>query len=226
MKERLIGLFSVSTVAISLILTSSYLLWEQLGGDIYSMMNKEQLSGKRLGKGGIASVPSVNYNLRKTIGKLQSKLDKLRSPGQPKQGRVDFEMIGFEIKESLLSAQALLDGEIQFTSLNSLIVSMTYISGENRFAVVNGKLFREGESLNENLHVKTVTPLKVLITSKTSSKWVETSNPIIEVEEPTEESDAPFAQAPQPKKPTSSLGQISQGMDAMKNYSNMLKSFQ
>lgn len=232
MKEKWIGLISVAAIATSIILTFTYLFWEQTEEN----MNAGLMFGGRLTKSGIRSVPSVDSKSQKTIRKLQSKLKKLRVPGLPQRGQVDFEMLGYELSKAR-NAQQDDEGEMyddfNFNTTQETIVSMTYMSGKTRYAVINGNLLKEGDTFdNKEFQVKTITPHKVLIVGKGSSRWIKTSNLTMEQRELRDKKENSNALANKkknsnkPNKPKTAIEQITQGLSDIKSYSNTLKSLE
>ena len=124
--------------------------------------------------------------------------------------------------------------DFSFSRGEAQIISMTYVSGENRYAVINGKLYKEGELLNNELRIKKIDHSKVLIASMASENWIEVNNPVQEkVEESVEGGETKTSsnkkaekKSSAPKKPKSKMESITQGLSAIKGYSGALKSVQ
>ena len=238
MKEKRIGLITVGAVVASLVLTVGYLVWDLVGEDLYGMMDSElSLVAPGL-KTGIGKVPEVDFKAQQTVRKLQTKLNHLRTPGLPQRGQVDFEMLGYELPKTAdassdMKAEAFED--YGFGTGKRQIVSMTYISGGIRYAVINDQLYKEGDSLADELRVETITPRRVLIAGKVGSYWVKISTQARRRMERANvargATDAsgramPAKKPDQPAKPKSKIEEITDGLKAIQSYSDTLKSLE
>lgn len=235
MKERHIGLISVGVIMLSSLMTVGYLSWQHVGEDLYGMIHAGLSFGNKLDRGGLDHVPDVDTAIQKTIRRLTARLAELRFPGLPQRGMVDFEMLGYELPKNGSEQADAGDNafnEYGFSSIKRQTISMTYLSEGIRYAVVNGKLYKEGEALNDDLKIQTIEPRKVLIVGRASAKWVPISSPIRERTGRSVSSGAPTASATQQAKKgkadqsKSAMEQITQGLGAIKNYADILKSLE
>ena len=228
MKEKLIGLISVGAMVTSLLLMTFFLYLEQSGEDFSALNAGLNLGLRSKSRGGVNSIPTVNKKVQKTIQKLQNRLQDLRIPGVPQRGRVDFEMLGYELpKAGEVPQEAEDDGfeDFGFAAVKQQVVSMTYISGTTRYAVINGKLFKEGDKVNNELRIKQITPSKVLISDLASERWIKVSNKSTKDKRRSPSSKISTAGEEKQGK-DKPKNQIVKGLDAIKTYSDILKSLE
>ena len=112
---------------------------------------------------------------------------------------------------------------------------MSDISNGVRYAVVNGRLLKEGDAINNELRIKTITPNRVLIVDKAGAQWVKTSNRRVEKARQAESSQggtdpsggpASATKAAKAGTPRSKIEQITEGLQAIQQYSETLRAIE
>ncbi len=84
-------------------------------------------------------------------------------------------MMGFS-ETSISSHEAIETASVE--QFHERIVSMAYVSGGERFAVIDGHLFKEGDTLQDvGASVRSITPDKVLLAGKEIRQWLKVNNP-------------------------------------------------
>ncbi|MBF0588537.1 MAG: hypothetical protein HQL53_05370 [Magnetococcales bacterium] len=176
MKAKLFGIVSVTLMSAALVGT---------GGYAYHLMNKTKagpnpmaaMGGLTQTPGGfsVANVPDVDLKEERSIKHLMPRLSQLYNPGNLGGGDIDFRMVGYS-ERTINSFVATESANTE--QFNERVVSMSYVSGGNRFAVIDGQLFKEGETLqNVGASVRSITPDKVLLAGKEIRQWLEVHNP-------------------------------------------------
>lgn len=92
-------------------------------------------------------------------------------------GDVHYELFGFDeeaVRTREEEAREFADPAARF---EEHVVSMTFVSPRESYAVIDGELYRVGDSLRESEgRIRTITPDRVLIAGRRARQWVEVSN--------------------------------------------------
>ncbi|MBF0179747.1 MAG: hypothetical protein HQM03_06945 [Magnetococcales bacterium] len=229
MHAKRFGLVSVLLILLSAIATGTFLGWRFLHPPpelaLQEKTDKEKIR-----------VPEIDAAIRQTIKTRLSDLEQLRVPPTSVQGDVNMEMLGYS-GQSVASDQAIANRAEEDFSAH--VVSMAYVSGGERFAVIDGEMYQEGDELKgeAGTKVRNITTDKVLIAGRSVRQWVKVFNPVkVEKKKKEEEvkaetkvatADAPKA-APTPVipavAPSAAGGGLSDALQTLKNYSDVLNS--
>ncbi|MBF0158517.1 MAG: hypothetical protein HQL58_03245 [Magnetococcales bacterium] len=180
MRQKQLGLISVTLLLGSWIATAGYFGWQHNLSDQTRKMAQLRLRQQEQSKPDAANkrpeIPAIDASIRDIIARLQPRMRELRQPRQESAEPIKMEMLGFSdqaLMQEMVAAKATVD---QFKA--QVIISMTFLSGDYRMAVINGRLYREGETLEGSNHaqIHTITPDKVLLASRDMRQWIEVSN--------------------------------------------------
>ncbi|MBF0176395.1 MAG: hypothetical protein HQL63_06045 [Magnetococcales bacterium] len=180
-----------------------------------------------------AKVPNIDEVLRARIGQLQPRLSQLHNPKQVAAGDVNLKLVGFSL-QALEQSERILNQTNE--DYRERIISMAYVAGENRFAVIDGRLYREGDDFGDTgAKIRTIHADKVLIAGRDVRQWLDVLNPVDPVKAApvtqavatkaatAAESGAPTTAAAAKEKPASS---VEEGVQALKGYNDMMKALQ
>lgn len=219
MKAKRFGLISIFLIFCAILVTGGYFGWLVINPVLVEEV-KEKVSVDRTG------VPLVNQQVRTTMNALVTELDQLRIPATAVQGNVNMEMLGYS-GQSIASDQAIANRPDE--DLSTHVVSMAYVSGASRYAVIDGEMYQEGDELKgeTGAKVRNITTEKVLIAGRSIRQWVRVFNPIkIEkkTEEPKEEVKVVAAEQPKAPAPQTAMGGLGDALQVLKNYSDVMNS--
>ncbi|MEG3639699.1 hypothetical protein [Magnetococcus sp. PR-3] len=232
MKTKLLGL-AASLVLVLGIAYSGYDFYtiQQRPGGLFA---KNYFTGKsksvsKRDKYGI--VPKPDKTLDDLRQRNEPKLKQLRTPQGRESGRVNMIMLGFSqdsIRMSQDSMKALTE------DFRKRIISMTFITGDERFAVIDGQLYKEGDEIANGAKIRTVRADKVLIAGREILQWVEVHNPI-EIKKKVRQQQEIIPSVPDPAKAeaaapaapaasgaAASSGNILESLKMIQNYKGML----
>ncbi|MBF0188495.1 MAG: hypothetical protein HQL50_11290 [Magnetococcales bacterium] len=161
---------------------------------------------------------------------LNPKLAHLHAPGETSHADINMAMLGF-------SGQTIsnFEGGVAMASTEQLgdhIVTMAFVVGKDKFAVVDDRLYREGDRLfsedeeEEGPRIRTITPEKVLIAGKEVREWVKVYNPRhypapsqqTKTQQQQQEAGGGAAQ-----QQAGGQASVQQGLQNLKGYADMLK---
>lgn len=224
MKAKRFGLVSVLLIVLAVFVTTGYLGWLLLEPVVADETVKKEIARDSTG------VPIVDTKAREVIQKLLADLDQLRVPGTAVQGDVNMEMLGYS-GQSVASDQAISNRPDE--DLSTHVVSMAYVSGGERFAVIDGEMYQEGDELKgeSGTKVRNITTEKVLIAGRSVRQWVKVFNPVktVKKEEKKEEvkvvaaAEQTSAAPAVPVVPVASGG-LGDTLQMLKNYSDVMNS--
>jgi len=223
MKSKYLGLVALALIAVSVLGSTAYLGWS-------FMLPQAQLTEEADVKRLWTSIPKTDPADMTAMADLQQRFSRLLRPRKRRSGDVSYDMLGFSAREIATYENVAAATTERF---DNHIISMAYVSGDQRYAVIDGKLYKEGDSLGtEGGRVRTITPTKVLIAGKEVRQWLEVHNPVAakpKAEEPAPQQPAaptPPAQPPRPSfgaKQEESSSNAVQAIEALKGYTEMLK---
>ncbi|MEO5379023.1 MAG: hypothetical protein H7832_14775 [Magnetococcus sp. DMHC-6] len=225
MKAKQFGLVSVAILFVSIFGTGGYLGW------FYN--NKINTSEENNSfDTTMKQVPQLDTESWKMIQKFSGQMDQLRNPGRISSSVINqnmLEMIGFSVQslnnESAISNAAKVD-------YTQRIVSMAYVSGIERYAVIDDKFYQEGDLLEgeADARVRTITQNRVLIAGKEIRQWVNVFNPTGRPVQEKKKEGAPvekkqdevISSFPKKANPTTTSDDLGETINALKGYSQMM----
>ncbi|MEO5365062.1 MAG: general secretion pathway protein GspB [Magnetococcus sp. WYHC-3] len=173
MKSKQIGLAGLTLLACAWMGLSGYLgfrFWQQRSAGGAGMTPVAMATDDRF-----PSVPETDPVSLERINLLGERLHTLQTPEPGDQREVNLEMLGYSAASiSDTNSQIVMQGE-QF---NNLVVTMALLTAAGHFAVIDGKLYREGDELEAGgARVRTITPSKVLLAGRDMRQWLPVQNP-------------------------------------------------
>ncbi|OSM04406.1 hypothetical protein [Magnetofaba australis] len=188
MNTKMFGVIALLIVTASLVGTGGYavLIYSQEGAFAKQKTNVTPSmfpDFPRLPE--IKKAPDVDKELESVLEANIGMLGQLRTPRSRETGGINLAMIGYS-NTSIRSQDAVDLAPPE--DFGSRIISMAYVAGKDKFAVIDGKLYREGEEFQEGARIRTITPEKVLIAGREIRQWVEVFNPVeVAAVEPVQE---------------------------------------
>ncbi|MBF0610463.1 MAG: hypothetical protein HQL55_04990 [Magnetococcales bacterium] len=117
--------------------------------------------------------------LQPEVDRLKMQLASLRNPTLSEPTPVNLLVLGFS-QRAVESQSEMVHSKSE--DFSERVVTMAYVSssGDERFAVIDDHLYKEGDRLlkMEGATVRTITPHKVLIAGKEVRQWLEVRNPM------------------------------------------------
>lgn len=233
MKEKQFGLIAVGAVAVSVLLTGGYTAMMASESDMLDVFSPSLIALKRQMR---TPVPEADHEAKNAILAVQSQLRRLRIAGETKNRPVNHEMLGFTIKPQTQDTAAGAAAPAPVTEdFSSMVVSMTYVSGGDRFTVINDRLYQQGAFLpGQSVRVQTIDQDRILLVGEKTRQWVAVAKPDDIPDKPREpssrqrvrEAKEATAAAPSPSAQAApSIGQaIGESVNMLKDYEGMLKS--
>ncbi|MBF0157307.1 MAG: hypothetical protein HQL57_09010 [Magnetococcales bacterium] len=194
MKSKIVGGVVVSLLLVCILGSAAYAVnWHlervralALAQAQAQALEKEKAKGGKKGDPAAAkgadSVPEVDPAERKSIDELASRLNHLVTPGLSEAGgQLDFKLVGFS-NSAVSEEQTMAD--LPSEDFGSRIVSMAFVSGDDKFAVIDDRLYREGDPLQDasgapsSASIRTIEQDKVLIAGREVRQWVKVFNPV------------------------------------------------
>ncbi|MBF0125946.1 MAG: hypothetical protein HQM02_01935 [Magnetococcales bacterium] len=233
MKAKRFGLVSMSLMLLSGTATGGYLGWQVLHPVLAKGVQQEIPGGNAVLAKDSMEIPVINTADRTTMRTRLPELEQLRVPAAPVQGEVSMVMLGFDT-QFVDAAQAVASRPDE--DLSSHIVSMAYVSGGDRFAVIDGEMYQEGDELKgeEGTKVRDITTEKVLLSGRSVRQWVKVFNPVkvekkvVKEEEKKVEKRVekkvekqPFVD---PDAPKTGAGGLAEALQTFKSYSDVMNS--
>ncbi len=130
---------------------------------------------------GAMTAMTIDPEIVREMDRLQPHLDKLDTPPEPVPWSVDLALLGFEeiapLPEPAPPPPAMVV-EVPPPPPPppppfDYDVSMTYVSSDQRFAVIDGRFYREGAFMPGGELVVTISPSAVQIRRQDDTRWVE-----------------------------------------------------
>lgn len=204
-----------------------------LSGTLYffgwSAFDANLIGPDRTARVDLGDVPPIDPGLRNTVKDLYERLGEIARPRAHRAGEVNFRMLGFRQEAAQRGRAAMvLSSEERF---DDHVVSMAYVTDRQRFAVIDGKLYSEGDRIEgSGGHVRTITPDKVLIADREVRQWLEVKNRQAkakpEAEEDQREALAEAAPANDPELPDTPARGVLEAVQALKSVSEKLRQLQ
>ena len=94
-----------------------------------------------------------------------------RPQREPVAGELRYELLGFDPEAATARPDEDAPDAERF---DTYTVSMTYVSSGRSFAVIDGELYAEGDTLpDSDVRVRTITPEQVLVAGRRARQWLE-----------------------------------------------------
>ncbi|ABK43454.1 hypothetical protein Mmc1_0936 [Magnetococcus marinus MC-1] len=192
MKSKLLGLIASSVLGLAIAYTGYDLYMSQsLPGGLFSPYSAARNAKQ---ENSFGKLPKPDAGLDVMRENNEPLLRQLRSPRGRESGKINMAMLGYSkdsIMQSRENMQAL--GE----DFRKRIISMTFVTGEDRYAVIDGVLYKEGDTFEDGAKIRTIRPDKVLIAGRETLQWVEVFNPVeVKRKEKLKPAEATSAAAP------------------------------
>ncbi|MBF0625243.1 MAG: hypothetical protein HQL82_10605 [Magnetococcales bacterium] len=224
MKTKALGLVSIVVLGLSVV-----------GNALYFSLLAAQGESLQGGAGqpekeketALPPVPPIDSILRSKVDKVRDRLAQLRNPHQPVVGELNLESVGFSREAIQVSETAASASEENYSDR---IISMAYVSDKDRFAVIDGQLYREGDEFGDTgARIRTITPEKVLIAGREIRQWVKVDNPLARAAAATPETAADIVAAAQKTvvtvaPPAPATKAPLNPLESIKGYNDMLQS--
>ncbi|MBF0424453.1 MAG: hypothetical protein HQL66_01340 [Magnetococcales bacterium] len=230
MKSNAIGLVSVVILGVSLSGVGVYQGYKvAIGGGSAGIGKGARAISQSDDEKGEIRIPPLDPVLKSKIDQVRPKLNQLHHPKQVVAGNLSMPLMGFST-QALEQSERILSQS--YEDYRERIISMAYVSGENRFAVIDGRLYREGDDFGESgAKIKTIHPDKVLIAGRDVRQWLDVHNPVMTskaapVVQAAAKPAAPAQEAASAPKDKPKGGAIEEGLQALKGYSDMMKALQ
>ncbi|MBF0152880.1 MAG: hypothetical protein HQL64_03965 [Magnetococcales bacterium] len=237
MKSNAISLVSVVILGVSFAGVVSYQGYQTIYGTDFG---KSSLSDVAISKDSDKEkdkdkVPIPDAVLRSKIEQVRPRLNQLHHPKQVSAGSLNMGLVGFSAQALEQSERILEQAKEDY---RERIISMAYVSGDSRFAVIDGRLYREGDDFGDTgAKIKTIHPDKVLIAGRDVRQWLDVHNTSTAVDHigkskgpaAPKEQAAPVMAAKTPDEKEKKAGSgtsIEEGIQALKGYNDMMKALQ
>ncbi|MBF0135603.1 MAG: hypothetical protein H7833_09230 [Magnetococcus sp. DMHC-1] len=230
MKKNSIGLVSVVILVVSFFGVGLYHGYEFVYGVEANQESKIASISDEINREK-PKIPPIDAVMRSKISQLHPRLNQLHNPKQAVTGDINMQMVGFSSQALEQSERILSQAKEDY---QARIISMAYVAGENRFAVIDGRLYREGDDFGDTgAKIRTIRQDKVLIAGRDVRQWLDVHNPVAVAKkapvQPTQVAAAPpVAAAPHQAPPAAKdkVSSIEEGVQALKGYSDMMKALQ
>lgn len=168
MKTRFFPLIAVGATAVTVVGTAY--LAGSAAFDIHSQAVQQRASQHQ-----DQEIPDVNEALMSDMERLYPLIGGLSRPDREAlTGDVRFQLLGFDEEAVATHEEEELPDEERF---DRHVVAMTYVSPASSFAVIDGGLYRVGDTIEGSTgRVRTITPDRVLIAGRRARQWIDVDN--------------------------------------------------
>lgn len=118
----------------------------------------------------ISQMP-IDTDAEARIGRLEPRLASLGSPAPSEVEPVDLAVLGYRRIEPPVPAPE--PEPVRVPEPFDYLVSMTYVSDDRRFAVIDGRFYREASHLPGGERVLAISPSAVQIQRRDMTRWLE-----------------------------------------------------
>ncbi len=166
MKKKYYGLLAVSMAAASVFVSFAYAMLAPRGNpaEVFRLVNTQNTS---------VPGPAVVREFMRLERTLKDISDMSKSDPAP----VDLSLFGYNVSSS--SDEALMEKMSLGSDLSEQIpisftyaLSLTFLAGDNRFCILDGSFYDEGDLLPDSGSIKKIETNKVLIEKQGIEKWV------------------------------------------------------
>ncbi len=170
MKTKAMGALSIGMMVVGLAAAVGNIAWKYDQGYF-------KASGPALQSPDTKTVASLTVD-RKAAGlmsALETRLGELRHPRVDVPGTPKFAQFGFgEEAVAQLARSKHLEAAQAERPFDSYRLTLAYVSGAHRFAVIDGIFYREGESIGaSDIRVQRITLNRVLLAGGGSRQWID-----------------------------------------------------
>jgi hypothetical protein len=115
------------------------------------------------------NIPRVKPTVIADLAQLEPRLARLVTPKAPPRGPANLMAFGYQ---RVARTYPIMDApKVELPSHYSL--SMTFVSSKRRYCVIDGRFYRQGETLPEGPRVEKVQPEGVLLSWRNVSHWLQ-----------------------------------------------------